>query len=58
MNTDWRTDTTNVSPLLVGQVKNNVQVLEGSNQEKSHPPCVHFQDNQKTEGTVVILVYF
>lgn len=47
MNTDWRTDTTNVSLLLVGQVKNNVQVLEGSNQEKSHPPCVHFQDNQK-----------
>lgn len=47
MNTDWRTDTTNVSPLLVGQVKNNVQVLEGSSQEKSHPPCVYFQDNQK-----------
>lgn len=45
MNTDWRTDTTNVSPLLVGQVKNNVQVLEG-NKKKSHPPCVHFQDNQ------------
>lgn len=45
MNNDWKTDKADVFPLIVGQVKNNLQVQEGRYQ--SHPPFVHFQDYQK-----------
>lgn len=32
MNNDWKTDKADVFPLIVGQVKNNLQVQEGKNQ--------------------------